>query len=232
VIKPTSQPTHTVSSVDKPMYLRKRDGSQVSFDPQKIISALTRAFASTYPAESLDLGVEATPLQSRITAVASVVLGQLHEAYQRGETSLGIEYVQDKVELALLQLGEREVALAYIAYREKHEQDRQLLEQIKQKLATITIRGESGDLVPLDPASLINKLNAACVGLDAGDRHGAVRVVLQSAAGDLYAGMGLTEVDQALIMAARTQIEREPRFTFVAAQLLLGSIQREVTNSG
>jgi len=41
---------------------------------------------------------------------------------------------------------------------------------------------------------------------------------------NLYDGVKPQEIEQAMILAARSRIEREPDYTFVAARLLLHSI--------
>ena len=48
----------------------------------------------------------------------------------------------------------------------------------------------------------------------------------------LYDGVKTTEIDEALIKSARTMIEQEPNYRFVAARLLLSTIYKEVFGEG
>jgi ribonucleoside-diphosphate reductase alpha chain len=52
-------------------------------------------------------------------------------------------------------------------------------------------------------------------------------VVLQEALKNFYEGIKIEEIDQANIMAARSKIEKDPAYSYVAAKLLLDIIYRE-----
>lgn len=86
----------------------KRDGQAVPYCEAKIRSALQRAGAAT---RSYDETVAAR-LASEVTAALL--------ARCEGET-VGIEQIQDEVELALIHSGHIATARAYIAYREKRK---------------------------------------------------------------------------------------------------------------
>ena len=96
-----------------PDLIIKRDGKTVPFDPEKIASALTRAYTS--------LGIDRPDI---VAIVTSAVSGTLKD---RGETPT-VERVQDMVERVLLDLREFEVAKAYILYRDQHAAMRRLAE--------------------------------------------------------------------------------------------------------
>jgi ribonucleoside-diphosphate reductase alpha chain len=68
-------------------------------------------------------------------------------------------------------------------------------------------------------------LMEACQGFEPGV---SVAQLLNAVHATFYAGISETEVWQALIMAARTRIEIEPAYIFVAARLLLFSLYKEV----
>ena len=93
-----------------PDLIIKRDGRAVPFDPEKIASALTRAYAS--------LGIDRPDI---VAIVTSAVSGTLKD---RGETPT-VERVQNMVERGLLDLREFEVAKAYILYRAEHARIRE-----------------------------------------------------------------------------------------------------------
>ncbi len=102
---------------EMPNAVVKRDGKVVDFDPGKIASAVTRAGAATgdFAAE------EGARLAYRITGTL---------AGHAGAMAIGVEEIQDAVELALLHAGYLRAARAYIVYREQHARlrnDRQTL---------------------------------------------------------------------------------------------------------
>ncbi len=74
----------------------------------------------------------------------------------------------------------------------------------------------------------INKINLcaerACEGLD---NVSASEVVLDAHV-QLYDKITTSEIDKALIMSARTKIEKEPNYSYVASRLLLSNILKEV----
>ena len=102
---------------EMPNAVVKRDEKVVDFDPAKIASAVTRAGAATgdFAAE------EGARIAYRITGAL---------ARRAGAMAIGVEEIQDAVELALLHAGYLRAARAYIVYREQHARlrnDRQTL---------------------------------------------------------------------------------------------------------
>ena len=99
-----------------PDRLRKRDGSTVPFDSQRIQSAIARAGAAT--GEFGD--EEARLLTAQVVKVISHLPGELPD----------VERIQDIVEQTLIAANHFATARAYIVYREQHKrlrQDRQTL---------------------------------------------------------------------------------------------------------
>jgi ribonucleoside-triphosphate reductase len=88
----------------RPQLLLKRDGNEVPFDAAKIERAIAAAGRATG-----ELG------DSEAAALTEAVLARLLEF-----RSLGVEQVQDKVELVLMEAGFYATARAYIVYRERH----------------------------------------------------------------------------------------------------------------
>lgn len=74
-------------------------------------------------------------------------------------------------------------------------------------------------------ADKINKnVERACEGLD----DVSPSEVVLDAQIKLYEGVHTKEIDEALIISARSKIEKEPKYAYVAARLLLFTIQKEV----
>jgi ribonucleoside-diphosphate reductase alpha chain len=88
----------------------------------------------------------------------------------------------------------------------------------------LNVKKRNNRLQPLD----INKANIcaqrACEGLEG---VSASEVVIDANV-QLYDKIPTKEIDRALIMSARTKIEQEPNYSYVAARLLLGNIHKEV----
>lgn len=95
------------STTPAPPSIRKRDGRVLSFDATKIRSALERAGAATGEFDPVVAARLAAEVAKRVLSVAS-------------SSPLGIERIQDEVEMALIRAGHLRTARAYIAYREQH----------------------------------------------------------------------------------------------------------------
>ncbi|MAH50811.1 ribonucleoside-diphosphate reductase subunit alpha, partial [Candidatus Pacearchaeota archaeon] len=88
----------------------------------------------------------------------------------------------------------------------------------------IQVKKRNGRLQELD----INKVNIcvqrACEGLQ---DVSASEVVIDANV-QLYEKIPTKEIDKALIMSARSKIEKDPNYSYVAARLLLGNVHKEV----
>ena len=88
----------------------------------------------------------------------------------------------------------------------------------------VHVKKRNGRLENLD----INKINlCAARSCDGIDGVSASEVVLDAQV-QFYDKITTKEIDQALIMSARTKIEKEPNYAYVASRLLLGNIHKEV----
>ncbi len=199
----------------------RRNGAVVPFDPEKITVALTKAF----------LAVEGS--QSAVSSRVREVVAQLTDTVLRSLTrrlpdggTVHIEDIQDQVELALMRSGEHDVARAYVLYRERRaaeraEQSSQLAEAHATRLH-VMIHGERR---PLDTAALLKTCEAACAGISG---EISAQLILEHALRNLYDGVSMADVQQALILSARTLIEREPGYDFATARLLMASLVTEI----
>lgn len=98
--------------------IKKRDGSIVQFQQQKITLAIQAALRATYPERNKDeLGKLAAVISDRV--LYSLGRAQLANSYPT------VEEVQDTVEETLMEVGERQTARRYIRYRLQHEYMRQ-----------------------------------------------------------------------------------------------------------
>ncbi|HET6742482.1 MAG TPA: ribonucleoside-diphosphate reductase subunit alpha, partial [Kribbella sp.] len=217
----------------------RRDGGSAPFEASKISVAMTKAFlavegadaGSTHRVRDLvaDLtGRVVTALTSRGQNNARHT-GQSHggrtgEGEGQARRSVQVEDIQDQVELALMRAGEHQVARAYVLYREERTKARTPADAAGVATKpTLTVRAADGSRSPLDVDRLRVVVAEAASGLDAVDPE----LILDETLGACYDGIAQHEVEQALVMAARSCVETEPQYSFAAARLLLDQIRRE-----
>ena len=204
----------------------RRNGKVTSFDPSKINVALTKAFLN------VEGGTAAA--SARVHETVEDLTDQVVKAVTRrmpGGGTVHIEDIQDHVELALMRGGAQKVARAYVIYREDRSRERaEKIQQQKEAEGEITssapvlnVTHADGSVQPLDMPRLIAIMKEACEGLDYVEGH----LILDDALRNLFDGANESDVNPALVMSARTLIEKEPNYSYVAARLLLDSMRRE-----
>ncbi len=221
------EPVNTVSmsqldfNANTPGLLKtiKRNGKVVNYDDTKIKIAITKAFIA-------DEGGTA-PSSDRIHQQIEELTRQITQVFKRRLPSGGaihIEDIQDQVELALMRSGHYKVARAYVLYREEHRKARQKeLKQHSTDSKVLLITMPDGELQPLDMERLQTIVGEACRNLE----HVSAEPVIKDALRNLYNQAKFADVHKALIMAARTLVEKEPNYTYVSARLLLDSLRME-----
>jgi len=223
VLSPVQSSSHPVSAANNfaasTFQVIRRNGSVVTFDADKIALALTKAFLAVEGSHS----AVSSRVRDVVIRLTQTVVSALTRRSPDGGT-LHIEDIQDQVELALMRSGEHDVARAYVLYRERRAAERAANPtQASQQVALHVLDG--GVRKPLDQALLLANCEAACAGL--GELVSA-QAVYEHALKNLYDGVPLADVYQALILAARMLIEREPAYNQVTARLLLASLGRDV----
>ena len=216
---PLSSESGDSGSAEPAYRIVRRNGTVTPFDARKISIALTKAF----------LAVEgcAAAGSRRVYEAVEELTSQVVNALMRrsGEGRLfHIEDVQDQVELALMRGEHHKVARAYVLYREERARER-AAEQAAAGAAVPALRMTAGDgtLHPLDVARLARIIAESCEGLEAVSPD----PILAEARRNLYDGITQDDLSLAPIMAARTLIEQEPNYAYVAARLLLDRLRRE-----
>ena len=195
----------------------KRNGAVVGFDPTKVVVAMSKAF----------LAVEgnSAAASNRIHETVERLTAQVVETFRRRMPSGGIvhiEDIQDQVELCLMRNGEHRVARDYVLYREERKRARaDKIEVPREMHPEIKISKEDGSKEPLDVGRLKTVIGEACDGLTDVDGE----VVLTETLKNLYDGVSQEDVNTALVMSARTLVEKEPNYSYVTARLLLDDIR-------
>ena len=223
---PTATPAqdtsnHSISAM-APGTLRviKRNGAVVGYDASKIAVAITKAYIAE------EGGTAAA--SSRIHETVENMILEISETFKRRMPSGGsihIEEIQDQVELMLMRSGEHKVARSYVIYRAERAREREvkLVVPASEDKSDLMVTLDDGSSVPLDTARIRTIIAEACQGLD--DVNGDA--IYQETLKNLYSGVKFTDVQITLVMTARTLVEQEPNYSFVAARLLLDNLRSE-----
>jgi len=210
-----------VSLVPGTLTVIRRNGIAAAFDPSRISRAITKAF--------WDVEGENASKSSRITDIVEKLTEEVVKVLiDRRATNGGavpIEDIQDQVERILMRNEFHGVARAYVLYREEHRRLREekLVANNQSFGISLSVTLDNGSLAPLDIAALEATVSEACSNLS----EVSVAPIIKDTLRNLFDGLPISDVRQALIMTARTLIEREPNYSYVAARLLLKDLQLE-----
>lgn len=201
----------------------RRNGKLTNFDASKIAVAITKAF----------LAVEGgnAAASRRVHDTVQTLTAQIMENLTRrlsGSGTIHIEDIQDQVELALMRAGEQKVARSYVLYREERARERAAREETRSDTgqaapSTLRVTLPDGSQRPLDTVRLETVITEACRNLnDVNPRH-----IIDEVQRNLFDGVSEQDVGRAVVMVARTLIESENNYTYVAARLLLDDLRHE-----
>ena len=197
----------------------KRNGAVVAYDQSKITVAITKAY----------LAVEGgnAAASTRIHESVKQLSGQITDIFRRRMPSGGtihIEDIQDQVELALMRSGEHKIARSYVIYRAEHARLReQKKEAEKPAQPVVTVTFADGSQGPLDTARLRTVMDEACFGLSDVSADQIYSETLKN----LYPGVKMEDVRTSMVMTARTMVEKDPNYSYVAARLLMDTVRSE-----
>ena len=200
----------------------KRNGTVVPFEDSNISVAITKAFLA------VEGGTAAA--SSRIHETVAKLTEQVIATFERRMPSGGtlhIEDIQDQVELALMRAGEHKIARDYVIYREGRAQERRAKETLSPEAQAaangINVIQADGTLKPLDIERIRTIVAEACADLE----DVSEAVIIDEALRNLYDGVSVDEVSTSLVITARTLIEQDPNYSYVAARLLLDNLRAE-----
>lgn len=197
----------------------KRNGETAAFDASKVSVAMSKAFLAVEG----DNAAGSSRIREQVQTLTHTIVEAFERRMPEGGT-LHIEDIQDQVELALMRAGEHKVARAYVLYREEHARARAAEQQgVARPHPTISVTQPDGTRRPLDMARIETLVGDACSGLDNVD----ARRIVEESLRNLYDGVTADGVATALMMTARTLVEKEPNYTYVTARLLQDNLRRE-----
>lgn len=195
----------------------KRNQKTVTFDVDKIVLAMTKAFLAVEGSQA----AASNRIHEEVQALSQAIFDVFARRMPKGGT-IHIEDIQDQVELMLMRKGEQKVARAYVLYREQHRLLReQSTIQVTDSALQVTLA--DGTRQKLDTQRLAKILEEACRQLSGVDASYLYKDTLRN----LYDGVPLRDVAKAAQLSARALIEREPNYGLAAARLLLDDCRAE-----
>jgi ribonucleoside-diphosphate reductase alpha chain len=196
--------------------IKKRNGAVVDFDRVRIEKAMEKAFVAT----------QVAVVTETLEQITDDLIASLEVRFV--ERIPGVEDVQDLVEKQLAERGYFEVSKAYILYRKEHAQLREkshqeILERIEKRELTVIKR--SGDVVEFNISEIEQAISNSCRGFE-----GQVDIVgiVRDTKFAIYDRISTQEINQAVIMAMRARIEKDPAYSLVAARFLINDLYKEV----
>jgi ribonucleoside-diphosphate reductase alpha chain len=206
--------------------VRRDSETPVRFNPIKIAASIEKIFRRLNKIE----GPTPDDIISIVNTLSQQVVGEAVHLAKTDE--LHIHHIQNLVEEALMGAGYFQAAKDYILYRaEKGQQTGATAPSKKKKRRkakdgerTFEFQTQDGKQQSITETQLLDRLDHACRGFE---KIAKPEELLESAILNFYEGIKEEEVDQALIMSTKAQIEKDPIFSKIAARLLLDKLYRE-----
>lgn len=196
---------------------QKRDGKVVSFKPEKVTLAIAKAFRAH------NNGILTEELLQKSHEISNNVVSEIRSLWPEG-CVINIEEIQDLVEKNLMKAGFHDIARKYIIYREERARLRRTETQKKidtdatfEAAKNLIFKTRSGEEKTINLEEIRFQIEICCQGLEAVSSE----KVLKEAVKNYYNGMTEEKIAVCNIMAARSFLEIEPQYTYVAARLLL-----------
>jgi ribonucleoside-diphosphate reductase alpha chain len=215
---------HKALRDDSPQNLKvvREDGVIVRFNIMKIASSIEDAFRRN---RNLDGPATADIIES-VNILTQKVVARASALVKAGHP-LHVHLIQDEIEQQLMREGYFNVAKDFILNRAQlspssSEQLSLPLEEKEVRLFHIIDAG--GTAGTITETQLRSRFTYACRGLEDLTKS---EELLENSVTNFYEGIKETEVDQAVLMAARAKIEFEPAYAKVAGRLLLDILYRE-----
>jgi ribonucleoside-diphosphate reductase alpha chain len=191
--------------------IRKRNGSVVSFEADKITNAVNKAFVGTTGSPNLEAAV----------AIRNIVVDKLDRAYAEDENAIPyVEQVQDLVEQTIMDAGYYDIAKHYILYRHERAVERAMarqeeLRRIEEGNALIITR--NGKKERFDERVLRQFVEKMVVGYE---KDVSVQAIVDQVKMEIYDGIEAGEFLKAVALSARSMIENDPAYSYVAARIV------------
>jgi ribonucleoside-diphosphate reductase alpha chain len=145
-----------------------------------------------------------------------------------------VEHIQDLVELQLMEQGYPVTAKAYILYRQKKAEERvveqeQIAEKVEESLETgkdvgIMITLRDGTRAPFKASEIEDYLTKSAQGFDSV----SVEHLMNLLKHNIFDDISVAEINQALVMVAKSCLEKDPQYGKLAARILINEMNKQV----
>ena len=218
----TPNPTQLSATAPGQLRVIKRNGTVVTFEDSKVSVAITKAFLAVEGGTA----AASTRIHETVAKLTEQVVATFKRRMPSGGT-IHIEDIQDQVELALMRAGEHKIARDYVIYREGRARERAakaaLSPEAQAAASSINVTHPDGSRQPLDIERMRTIVAEACADLT----DVSEAAIIDEALRNLYDGVSVSEVSTSLVITARTMIEQDPNYSYVAARLLLDDLRGE-----
>jgi len=186
----------------------KRNGDIVAFNRKRIVRAVTKAYqAAGY----------AWNAEHKQHLLQNIDI-ELQERFLH--TTPNVEDIQDIVEQALMKIGAYDVAKTYILYRQKRSE---LRAQGFHKEKKYRVRKRNGKEEPYRPDKLLASIHPFIKELVI-----STELLVQEVQKSIFNYITSEEIEQTLLLATASFIERDPAYNTLAARLFRRKVYREV----
>ncbi len=202
-----------------PQKTRKRNGTIVDFNEEKIVSAVSKAFLEVLQDAHAD----------DAAAIGAAVASAVRLRYAGTAAIPSVEEIQDLVEHSLMERSYFDVAKSYIIYRYEHakireEKQEEVVKKIEERGLLVIKRSGERAIFSIDTIRKTVETSMLPEHTKAVDVDAFVAQVQR----EVYDGITTAEIERTLIMVARSMIERDPAYNHLAAQLLLNSLYADI----
>ncbi len=196
--------------------IKKRNGEIVSFSPEKIYSAVQKAF----------INVHGSVAEPQLSEILEHVVHHLEEKFI--DRTPSVEDVQNMVENVLMERGQFDVAKIYIIYRYEHSKVREVQKQevqrkIEEEGLYVTKRDGKRELFNIN--KLKKYLGHAAKGYE---KEINIDAIAEQCRLELHEDIETKNITKSLIMVVRSSIEQDPAYSMVASRLLRWKLYKDI----
>lgn len=199
----------------------RRDGSTlVRLNPMKIASSIEFSLRNSNLHEG---SIVPDSIIDTVNPLTTRVLEQLMQKWQNKEL-LSVHVIQDLIEECLMEAREFGAAKAYIL-KQANEGKVHPKSALRSSDATIfQVKTKTGEPRSISDEEIRKKIGFACKGFETIIN---VEELTQATINNFYEGILEEEIDQAMVLAARAMVEKDPCYAEILARLLLDIVYRE-----
>ena len=201
--------------------ISRRDGSTlVRLNPMKIATSIEFALRTGYENEGQKIP---ETLFETVNPLTSLVMEKVLQKWQNQEL-LSVHVIQDLVEEALMEARHFSAAKAYILKQATEGKVHPKSAPRSAEATVFQVKTKSGEHRTISDEEIRKKIAFACKGFESIIQ---VEELTQATINNFYEGILEDEVDQAMVLAARAMVEKDPCYAEISARLLLDIVYRE-----